>query len=209
MSRPPLPEDGRSRRRVEAMRRVQDAALDLFEERGYAAVTVDEIAAAAGVGPATVYRRFGTKEGVVLWDEYDPLLLDLLAPRLRDSPLLSAVEGALVDALDRIYRADKRRILRRSRLLLSEPALIAASAVEGAALRRALSELFVKEGAAGGAFDAAVAAAAVVATLETAVRRWVEERGRTAMSEVLQDAFSALARLSGGGARRGEGPRRG
>lgn len=198
MSRPPLPEDGRSRRRVEAMRRVQDAALDLFEGRGYAAVTVDEIAAAAGVGPATVYRRFGTKEGVVLWDEYDPLLLDLLAPRLREAPLLSAVEGALVEALDRIYRADRRRILRRSRLLLSEPSLLAAAALQGVELRGALAALFEKEGAARDAFDAAVAAAAVVATLETAVRRWVDERGRTPMSEVLQDAFSALGRLSGG-----------
>jgi AcrR family transcriptional regulator len=195
MSRPPLPEDGRVRRRVEAMRRVQDAALDLFEERGYAAVTVDEIAAAAGVGPATVYRGFGTKERVVLWDEYDPMLLEAVAEKLREQPLLPAVVGAFVASLDRVYRTDKRRILRRARLILSEPPLVAAAAVDSAALRDALAALFVKEGAAGGAFEAAIAAAAVLATLETAVKRWVEERGRTPMADVLEAAFRSLARL--------------
>lgn len=198
MSRPPLPDDGRVRRRVEAMRRVQDAALDLFEERGYAAVTVDEIAVAAGVGPATVYRSFGTKERVVLWDEYDPMLLDAIASRLRDGPLLAAVTGALVASLDRVYKSDKRRILRRARLIFSEPPLAAAAAVDSAAMRGALAELFVKEGAARDAFDASVAAAAVVATLETAVRRWVEERGRTPMADVLAAAFRSLGRLSAG-----------
>lgn len=177
------------------MRRVQDAALDLFEERGYAAVTVDEIAAAARVGPATIYRRFGTKERVVLWDEYDPMLLESTALRLREEALLPAVTGALVSSLDRVYQADKRRILRRARLMLSEPSLVAAAAVDNAALRAALADLFVRAGAARDAFDAAVAAAAVLATLETAVRRWVEDRGRTPMADVLKAAFESLARL--------------
>lgn len=196
MSRPPLPEDGRARRRVEAMRRVQDAALDLFEERGYAAVTVDEIAAAAGVGPATVYRSFGTKERVVLWDEYDPMLLDAVRERLGDMSLLLAVAEALVASLDRVYQTDRRRILRRARLILSEPPLVAAAAVDAAALRGALAELFVSEGAACDPLEAEVAAAAVMATLDVAVRRWVADRGRTPMHEVLRAAFRTLARLT-------------
>ncbi len=196
MSRPPLPEDGRVRRRVEAMRRVQDVALDLFEERGYSAVTVDEIAAAAGVGVATVYRNFDTKERVVLWDEYDPMLLTAVAEHLREQPLLRAVTSALVDSLDRVYQSDKRRILRRARLILSEPALAAAAAVDNEALRGALAELFVKEGASRDAFEAAVAAAAVVAALETSVRRWVEDKGKTPMRDVLTAAFEALGRLA-------------
>jgi AcrR family transcriptional regulator len=178
------------------MRRVQDAALGLFEERGYAAVTVEGIAAAAGVGVATVYRNFDTKERVVLWDEYDPMLLSAVAARLHAEPLLRAVQGALVESLDRVYEADKRRILRRARLILSEAPLAAAAAIDNHTLRGALAELFVKEGASRDAFEAAVAAAAVVAALETSVRRWVEARGRTPMREVLSAAFEALGRLS-------------
>jgi AcrR family transcriptional regulator len=41
--------------------RVVDAALRLFLERGYVATTIDAIARAAAVAPATVYQAFGTK----------------------------------------------------------------------------------------------------------------------------------------------------
>src|SRR5512139_2726485 len=52
----------RSRRTEQAL---LDAALALFRERGVEAVTVGDIAAAAGVAPATIYRRFGDKEGLL------------------------------------------------------------------------------------------------------------------------------------------------
>ena len=48
-----------------------DAARRLIAERGADAVTMDEIAAAAGVGKGTVFRRFGSRAGLmmVLLDE--------------------------------------------------------------------------------------------------------------------------------------------
>jgi AcrR family transcriptional regulator len=48
-----------------------DAARRLVAERGADAVTMDDIAAAAGVGKGTVFRRFGSRSGlmVVLLDE--------------------------------------------------------------------------------------------------------------------------------------------
>lgn len=49
---------------VRNRRRVLDAAQALFRERGLAAVTMDDIAAAAGVGKGTLYRRFGDKAGL-------------------------------------------------------------------------------------------------------------------------------------------------
>ena len=48
-----------------------DAARQLVTERGADAVTMDDIAAAAGVGKGTVFRRFGSRAGLmmVLLDE--------------------------------------------------------------------------------------------------------------------------------------------
>jgi len=63
----------RERKRLAAMQVIQERALDLFDERGFAAVTIEEIAAAAQVSPSTVYRYFGTKEGLIVSDEFDSL----------------------------------------------------------------------------------------------------------------------------------------
>lgn len=59
-------------------RRVLDAAKKLFDERGIAAVTLDDVVAAAGVGKGTLFRRFGDKAGlaVALLDEEERALQD-------------------------------------------------------------------------------------------------------------------------------------
>jgi len=77
-----------------------DAALKLVGERGAAGVTVDEIAAEAGVAKGTIYYNFASKDALV-----DALLrhgVDLLAARLRpadeqdtEHALESLVDGML------------------------------------------------------------------------------------------------------------------
>ncbi len=48
--------------------RLREAAYALFEQQGYAATTVDQIAAEAGVGRTTFFRVFGSKEDVIFPD---------------------------------------------------------------------------------------------------------------------------------------------
>jgi AcrR family transcriptional regulator len=59
MSTPP---DRRARKRLATRDSIADAATRLFLERGFDAVTVDEIAAAADVGRMTVFNHFPRKE---------------------------------------------------------------------------------------------------------------------------------------------------
>lgn len=47
-------------------KRLLEAAKKLFDERGVAAVTLDEVVAAAGVGKGTLFRRFGDKAGLAV-----------------------------------------------------------------------------------------------------------------------------------------------
>lgn len=61
-------------------RRILSAAAALIEARGVADVSVDAIAAAAGVGKGTVFRRFGDRAGLMhaLLDERERELQDEL-----------------------------------------------------------------------------------------------------------------------------------
>ena len=57
MGSPPDDRTGRAR--------IRDAALRLFSERGPDAVTMRDIAAAAGVSPALLVRHYGSKDGLI------------------------------------------------------------------------------------------------------------------------------------------------
>src|SRR3984957_18406551 len=57
-----IPSDRRSRKRLATRQGISDAATQLFMERGFDHVTVDEIAEAADVGRMTVFNHFPRKE---------------------------------------------------------------------------------------------------------------------------------------------------
>jgi AcrR family transcriptional regulator len=59
---------------------VLEAAAQLFAEQGVEAVSLDQIAAAAGVGKGTLFRRFGDKSGLAaaLLDNRERLLQEAI-----------------------------------------------------------------------------------------------------------------------------------
>ncbi len=52
-------------RSVEADQAILQAALELLAENGYAALTMERVRERSGVGKATLYRRYGSKEELV------------------------------------------------------------------------------------------------------------------------------------------------
>lgn len=53
-------------RSVEADQAILDAAVELFTEHGYDGLSMERVAERAGVGKATIYRRYPTKADLVL-----------------------------------------------------------------------------------------------------------------------------------------------
>jgi AcrR family transcriptional regulator len=86
------------------------AAARLFAIRGVAAVSMDDVATAAGVGKGTLYRRFGDKSGLVqaVLDARDRVLRDAivsgpppLGPGAGPKSRLRAFIAAYADYLER------------------------------------------------------------------------------------------------------------
>ena len=173
------------------MKRVQTEAVARFMAKGFDQVTVEEIAAAADVSAMSVYRWFGTKEALVLWDEFDPPILAEVDARLADEPPLVAVRNAMVALLDDVYDRERALALDRAQLIFKEPDLLAAGEQNARALRDALNDLFVTR-AGLGELDARAMAAVASALLSTAIEQWQGLDGRRPLAELITQTFDVL-----------------
>jgi AcrR family transcriptional regulator len=116
----------RDRRRQQAVDEIAGVAHELFVGKGYDAVSVDDIAAAAGCSPRTFYRYFGAKEDVLFYDL--PILLEQLTAMLER--LLAegarpwrAVTEAMASEIESFGTANERIASERMTLWLTEPVL--------------------------------------------------------------------------------------
>jgi AcrR family transcriptional regulator len=89
-----LRERKKARLRVELTR----AAVELFQEQGFDATTVEQIAARAETSPSTFFRYFGTKEDVLFGDTPERLatLRTELAAARGQGRALDALQEALI-----------------------------------------------------------------------------------------------------------------
>ena len=111
---------GRRERKRNATRvALVEAALALFEEKGFAATTVDEIAERADVAQRTFFRHFPTKEAVLFPNREDEIseFRRALALRPTGEPLLSSVLAAFAAGMSESTDDDHTLTVRRQRIL--------------------------------------------------------------------------------------------
>ncbi|KAA5831188.1 TetR/AcrR family transcriptional regulator [Saccharopolyspora hirsuta] len=134
----------RERKKRRTKQALIDAALRLFDAKGYDSTTVAEIAAAAEVSPATFFNYFATKDEVVFADDaiYGELLAQAFADRTADeSPedlLLRTIEQ-LSTAESWSFPLDHELTRVRARLIAEVPALRAGALLRNASLQQQLA----------------------------------------------------------------------
>ena len=129
--------------------RLAQAAFDLFNERGYEQTTVDDIAERAGLGRATFFRHYRSKEDVIFPDH--DRLLEQVRDRLRSTSHGTAL-AAVCDAvrLVLLHYLDEGDLARRRYALTSTvPALRDREIVSVARYQRLFREYIAERMAAG------------------------------------------------------------
>jgi AcrR family transcriptional regulator len=182
-------------KRLEAMLRVQDVALLLFEKHGYDPVSIEDIAKEAKVGVATIYRHFGTKERIVLWDRYDAAIFGAFEEALKEMRTIRAIESVLGRLLNEVCERDRKRVLRRGRLLLRVPALQAAQLSDGFKMSEVLSDILKRNRVLKSELQCDVAASFIVSALTIAATQWIRTSGRKDLSVILTEAFATASQL--------------
>jgi AcrR family transcriptional regulator len=117
----------RERKRSETRRRIADEAVRLASAKGIAATTADEIARGAGVGRATFFRYFDSKELAIaagLSDVAVFVLATVLAELPDDLGPLDAVRAAHA-VLGEDFEANRQMFLDQALLTRSSPAMLA------------------------------------------------------------------------------------
>lgn len=129
-----IPVGLRERRRQETLREIHDIAVGLFEERGIAATTVDDIALAAGISQRTFFRYFPTKGHAAFAAESD--FQELVREAVTRATSGTALVPALQESWLRLFaQIDERpgqheHAMRLRRLAEGEPALVALLVIE-------------------------------------------------------------------------------
>ena len=171
---------------------LEHVALDLFVRQGFEATTVDQIAAAAGIGRRTFFRYFRSKNDVA-WGDFDVQLA-----RFRSSfevvPASTPVEVALHDCIARFndFPEDELPWLReRMALLLGVPALQAHSTLRYAAWREVVASFVAgRRGEEAADLVPQVTAHCALGTAVTAYECWLRDDG-SHLGELMEAALTA------------------
>ncbi|WOT35668.1 TetR family transcriptional regulator [Streptomyces coeruleorubidus] len=186
----------RERKKQRMYQVVSDIAIRLFLEKGFDAVSVAEVAAAAEISKPTLFRYFPAKEDLVLYR-----IADHEGEAAR---VVTEAEGEPVEALRRHFLEglersdpvtglnDDPRVLAFHELLYGTPSLVARAYAHQERAEAALAEVL------GGDLDARLAAGQIMAVRRIlAMENWRRIAAGERVADVRPDAVAAAERAFG------------
>jgi len=178
---------------IDARGRLQQAAVDLFQERGYDRTTAAEIAARAGVTERTFFRHFPDKREVLF--DGESVLRSALTVSIAEAP-------AELEPLDTLFHAFRSVVVLlennrpfskpRHEIISQTPALHERETMKMAALAEALASALMDRGA--GELQAVLAARTGMAAFAHATISWLDDPAKK-LSDRLDLTYEALKSL--------------
>jgi AcrR family transcriptional regulator len=172
--------------------RLREAALELFEERGFEQTTVAEIAARAGLTERTFFRHFADKREVLF--RGSEALRDMLTAAVDGAPASSSALEAVSAALEAAGAAFVPELARRRRaIILATPELQERELIKLASLTDALAEALRRRRVPDPI--AQLAAETGIAVFRITFERWATDPAERPWTEHLHEALAELGEL--------------
>lgn len=174
-----------------AYERLQEAALELFGERGYERTTVEEIAARAGLTERTFFRYFTDKREVLFGGSKD--LAEVIVAAIGGAPKelgpLDTVAVAL-EATSPIFEARRAHARKRQAVVASHAELRERELIKLSSLGEAIAESLRRRGVAKVA--ASLVAEAGIAVFKSAFERWVSDTKKHELAHHVRETLADL-----------------
>ncbi|HSP27364.1 MAG TPA: TetR family transcriptional regulator [Ilumatobacteraceae bacterium] len=184
----------RERKKRDRRQLIEDVAIDLFEQQGFDATTIEQIAATADIAPRTFFSYFDSKDDVVLADYADRLarIVDELDRRPPDEPIWTALRSSFATVASD-YEAEADRLARRFAIMATTPSVHARSLQLQAGWELTLgSHIAARRSAATDDPEPGLLAAAALAAMRASLQHWLTIDRTTLLPTLVQDAFDRL-----------------
>ncbi|WP_433602357.1 TetR/AcrR family transcriptional regulator [Nocardia sp. CA-135953] len=179
----------RERNRIRARNDIITAALALFEQQGYDATTVEQIARAAGLSSATVFRHFPSKEDVLFGEEDDSARAMAECVAARRDPAVDV--AALAEPVVKFaVELQDERTHRLTRLVMTTRSLEARSLRMRLRWEREIARtLAAEEGDAAPTLRHTLIASIAICCLSAAFRYWDRSDPSSNLTDLVESAF--------------------
>jgi AcrR family transcriptional regulator len=190
-----------SRWQPNARGRLEQAALELYTERGFDRTTVAEIAERADLTERTFFRYFADKREVLFWGQ--GALMEFVTQRLAEAPEgatpIDAV-GAALGATGELFEGRRDHARRRQAVIAANAGLQERELIKLASLAAVIAEGLERRGV--GEPAATLTAETGVAVFKVAFDRWISATGDSAidtgLADVIGDSLNELKVLAAG-----------
>ncbi len=188
---------GMGRWKPNARGRLEQAALELYGERGFEQTTVAEIAKRAGLTERTFFRHFADKREVLFSGA--PALQELLVSTIAGAPDCAAPMDAVVASLEAAAAVfQERRAFARERasIIAANTELHERELIKLASMASAIADALRRRGVTEPA--ASLTAEAGIAVFRIAFERWIDETDQQDLSPLIRESLDALKAVTAG-----------